>query len=154
MIVNYTGRTIIINTSELRADHSNIFNYTPNKKSVILKDAQSANLKVGKNTNIYIITKDCMYLGHFPMNMMQALPDDPIMYVGLRKNNEVWMSRDALPADVDFGLSRVVDQSQFWIIMLNPYFYLLFVFLVFIIYTVIIVIAYRSINNLSLRQTT
>lgn len=148
MIINYTGKTIIVNFDEKsNHDYSLIENYSPNKSSIILADAQKAETKLTKNTNIYIMSEDCKYIGHFSMRMMQHLPTDPIIYVGIRKGEEVWLSHGGLYAsDVDFGLAKTIDQSKGWIMFLNPFFFLTVTFILLIVMVVVTLVAVELIN--------
>lgn len=149
MIINYTGQNIIVNVDELHnVDHSAIKNYLPNDESIILADGQSAEILVSRKTNIYILTENCNYSGHFSLKLM-TLPSDPIMYVGIRKGKNIQFSQsNLLPSDVDFGLARVLDQSSFWVMLLNPYYYTLLVFLIVVVIISltcpVLVLMYRS----------
>lgn len=142
MIVNYTGKKIIINTDEAHGvDYSNIKNFTPKPTSIILADGESAQVKLTPNTNIYILSEDCKYLGHFPMKMFRNLPEDPILYVGLKRGKEIWLSNtNALPSDADLGIAKLVDQSRIWILFLNPVYYCGFIFIIFILFIIIFTI--------------
>jgi hypothetical protein len=142
MIFNYTGKKIIINTDEKYGiDFSDIRNYMPKSDSIILADGESKKLLVNKLMNIYIITENCKNIGHFPVRLLGDLPQDPIIYVGLRKGNTIWMSNNqAFPSDVDFGLCKVVDQSKFWIMLLNPVYYFTLIFIIFFVLTFVFVL--------------
>lgn len=142
MIVNYTGCTVIINTDDKRdIDYSAIINYLPNKNSIILADKQQSEFI--PKSNVYIITEDCKYLGHFDMRMMNGLPEDPIIYVGIKKGESVQLSnKTALPSDVDFGLSRILDRSKFIIMILNPYYFSIISFIIVILLLSALYVAY------------
>jgi len=142
MIINYTGQTIIVNLSQpllgrSPEDHSLIKNYIPNEKSIILGDKQHADHNLTSKTNMYIMTENCTHSGHFAFSMMRSLPMDPIIYVGIKKGNDVIFSQsDLLPSDVDFGLAKLLDQSNFWVMLMNPLFFVILMFI--IVFTVII----------------
>ncbi len=142
MIVNYTGCTVIINTDNKRdIDYSAINNYLPNENSIILADKQQSEFV--PMSNVYIITEDCKYLGHFDMRMMKNLPKDPIIYVGIKKGENVQLSNPkALPSDVDFGLTRILDRSMFIIMILNPYYFSIMSFIFVIIVLCALYVAY------------
>lgn len=147
MIVNYTGETIIINTNDKYGiDYSNIINYLPTKDSIILKDGQQSDFEPKKN--VFIVTNNCKYLGHFNMKLMNGLPEDPIIYVGIRKDEVIWLSNsNALPSDVDFGLSKIFDQSKLWLMFLNPLYYMLFFTAIFLLIIAIVTAIYILIKK-------
>jgi len=141
MIVNYTGETIIVNTSNKSVDHSDINNFLPNNKSVILGDGQR--LEFIPKKNIYIMSENCKYSGHFPLVLFRGLPKDPIIYVGLKRDEIIWFSRDEiLASDIDFGLVRLINQSSPWIMIFNPYYVIVFNIILVIIILSAVVTAY------------
>lgn len=143
MIVNYTGTNIVINTdNKYNIDYSEINNYLPNENSIILADGEKAEFK--PMANVYIITEDCQHLGHFMMSMMSSLPQDPIIYVGIKRGNQIWLSNsNALQSDVDFGLARVLDRSNPLIMYFNPYYGIL---VYIILLTLIIFVIFAGIK--------
>lgn len=131
MIVNYSGSTIIINTSNEEVDYSDINNFLPNKTSVILGDTQQAEFIPKKHT--YILTEDCKYSGHFPKVLFKAAPSDPIIYVGIKRDEVVWFSKDDLLAsDIDFGLVKLLNQSSPIMMIFHPW-YVMLVYVVIIL---------------------
>lgn len=148
MLTNYVNQTVIINTNTYtKIDHSDIRNFIPNKDSIFLAPDQSTRMPISNKTNIYIITEDCKYLGHFFIGMMD-LPKDPIIYIGLTGNpNVILTAKNALPSDVDFGLARVLDQRNPLIMILNPYFYIVIVLIMLLILFIFIKLV--SCNNIS-----
>ena len=135
VIFNYTPYSIIVNIRhENIVDHSDINNYKYYNYSIIIpKNERSANVHLRNSDNIYICSENCKFLGHFDM-MNYKLHDDFTIYVGLVINGKlVTTNPGAIPSDVNFGISREIDQSQFWVMLLNPYFYLTLIVMVIII---------------------
>jgi hypothetical protein len=149
MIVNYTGKTIVVNTSDEDVDHSLIVNFEPNDKSLILGDGQQAEFILKKHT--YIMTEECSHSGHFPLVLFKHLPKDPIIYVGIKRDETVWLSKDdILASDIDFGLVKMLDQSSPILMVFSP-FYMILVFMIVILLVVsialVIFIVSRKIIN-------
>ena len=141
MIVNYTGEVIIVNTSNKLVDYSDINNFLPNDKSIILGDGQQSEFIPKKN--IYIMTESCKYSGHFPLILFRGLPKDPIIYVGIKRDEVVWFSKDELfSSDVDFGLVKLIDQSSPWMMIFNPYYIIMISIILVIILLSIVVASY------------
>jgi hypothetical protein len=146
MIVNYTGNNIIINTSDDVIDHSDINNFTPNSKSIILGDGDKAEFIPKKH--IYIITENCKHSGHFPMALHRSLPHDPIIYVGIKRDETVWFSKEnLLLSDVDFGLVKTLDQSSPLLMIFNPWYVIVFYIIIIMIIISIILTIYILIKK-------
>lgn len=150
-ITNYTPFTIIINIDQnTNQDHSNIENYKSSDQSIILVPNEKINdLALDKNSNLYICSENCRYLGHFNMFFIKIRPNLSI-YVGLVVNGQIVLTnKDAIPSDVDFAISRTIDQSDPKIMIMNPYFYLLIVIILLVLVVAIIKYVYSSRHNIS-----
>lgn len=161
VIFNYTPYTIIVNIAKPRdprlftgsnnespigggaispRDYSDINNYKIGPRSIIIpKDGRSPNIDFTPDDDIYICSDNGLFLGHFGMNYYK-IHDFFTIYVGLVINGTIHMTETGMvPSDVDFGLSKSIDQSQFWIMLMNPYF-----ILVLILMVIVIIITYAS----------
>jgi hypothetical protein len=140
MIVNYTGETIVVNTSNKDVDHSLIENFSPNDKSIILADTQQLEFIPKKHT--YIMTEKCTHSGHFPTVLFKSCPKDPIIYVGIKRDETVWLSKDdVLASDIDFGLVKMLNQSSPILMIFNPFYVMIiYAILILIIISIVIVI--------------
>lgn len=149
-ITNYTPYTLIINIKNYKVDdHANIENYKLSEKSyILLPNAKIPNLGINKSSNIYVCSENCRYLGHFNMVFIKIRPNLSI-YIGVVMNGQIILSnQDAIPSDVDFGISRTIDQSDPKLMLMNPYFYLLIIIILLISILVICKYVYSSWFNI------
>lgn len=146
VITNYTPYAIIINIVNRKVlDHSNILNYKLRDDSIVLQpDQKIFTQDINNNTDIYICSDNCKYLGHFGMTFYK-LADTFLIHVGLVMNGKIVLdNRDVVPSDVDFGLSRTINQSDPRLMLMNPYFYLLVVIILLVLVLAICKYVYSS----------
>jgi len=151
-IYNYTPYNIVINIKNTEIlDHSNLNNYKYHKGSIYLKSGKNKIFyNITKNSNLYIMSQNCKYFGHFPMNSYKLLPNT-VIYIGLVNGYEdiKFINANLVPSDINFGLAKLFDSSSKTLPLLNPYVYLVFIFILLIIIFFIIKYAFKSRNNIS-----
>lgn len=146
VIANYTPYAIIINIVNRKViDHSDISNYKLQDNSIVLQPDQKIFTRdVNNNTNIYICSDNCKYIGHFGLTFYKLM-DTFLIHVGLVMNGKTILSNpDVVPSDTDFGLAHTINQSDPRLMLLNPYFYLLVVIILLVLVLAICKYVYSS----------
>ena len=126
-------------------DHSDVNNFKIGPGSIVLQPGDRVEMTdIGPKSDLYICSENCKYIGHFGMAFYN-ITDNFLMHVGLVINGRiVFTDRDIVPADVNFGISRVIDQTDPRLMLLNPYFYLLVVIILLVLIGVLCKYAYSS----------
>lgn len=146
VVTNYTPYPLIINIVNRKViDHSDISNYKLRPDSIILYPDQKIFTKaIDNDTNMYICSDNCKYIGHFGMTFYK-LTDTFLIHIGLVMNGKIILSnKDIVPSDVDFGLAHTINQSDPRLMLMNPYFYLLVVIILLVLVLAICKYVYSS----------
>ena len=150
IFTNYTPYVIVVNITERQTiDHSDINNFKMNPGSIIMQPKERIpQIRLTPQSNIYICSYDCRYLGHFTTAFFSNLPDLNV-YIGLVINGKIVMSEQNLvPSDVDFGIARTIDQSDPRLLLMSPYFILLVVIILLICVAIFSKYVYSSWNSI------